>query len=183
MKRFSTAMVPLVLSLSLFSCGEEVVGDPMTDAGSDGRVTCGAGEALCGTECVDVSSDPARCGDCETSCGASEVCSAGVCATSCPPGQEACDGGCFDTGTSRAHCGACGVACGDGEETNAERSTCTAVTCSSGIIEQPRADEAELCRARERDLAAQQHVVERRMEERRQQREEFSEAWGNLSIR
>src|SRR5690606_27395794 len=40
---------------------------------------CGAGLTFCASECVDLSTDEAHCGDCDTACAASEVCVLGSC--------------------------------------------------------------------------------------------------------
>ncbi|MDP3213914.1 MAG: hypothetical protein Q8S73_07410, partial [Deltaproteobacteria bacterium] len=70
---------------------------PLTPA--TGRYVCGndcaAGEARCGTRCIDLQSDPTRCGACDAApCGAgpnaSPACRAGVCALACAAGFGDC---------------------------------------------------------------------------------------------
>jgi hypothetical protein len=46
-------------------------------------VTCAAGQALCGSFCVDLATDPHNCGACGFTCGAGSVCGAGVCGVPC----------------------------------------------------------------------------------------------------
>src|SRR5258708_31903741 len=41
--------------------------------------TCAAPKMLCGTSCIDVSSDVSHCGACVTKCPPSSTCSDGVC--------------------------------------------------------------------------------------------------------
>ncbi len=50
------------------------------DAAADAPV-CAAGETLCGSVCIDVSSDPDNCGACGTACPTGQICSEGVCTT------------------------------------------------------------------------------------------------------
>jgi hypothetical protein len=67
-------------------------------------------------QCVDLTSDPANCGDCAKPCGAGELCSSGACATRCEAPTTACSGACVDTSTNAKNCGSCGHACGADEE-------------------------------------------------------------------
>jgi hypothetical protein len=66
----------------------------------------------CGSECVDLTSDEAHCGDCDTACdaGASCIDSGCVCA---PPNTE-CPDACTNTDTDPLHCGDCDTACPSG---------------------------------------------------------------------
>jgi hypothetical protein len=59
----------------------------------------GTGLELCGTGCVDPSSDPAHCGTCGNSCGGGTTC---------------CAGDCVDLQTDANHCGECGNGRGNG---------------------------------------------------------------------
>jgi alpha-tubulin suppressor-like RCC1 family protein len=52
-----------------------------------------------------------HCGDCSNRCGASEVCSAGVCKGSCDANLVKCGTSCVDTKTDAEHCGSCPTAC------------------------------------------------------------------------
>ena len=77
------ASVAGLVAIAVPSCGS---GDGSTfqdgtDGGSGvegGGITCEAGQASCGSSCVDVASDPKNCGTCGTSCGTGPCCS-GVC--------------------------------------------------------------------------------------------------------
>jgi len=73
-------MVALCLfSVALIACG------PSPEANCDNTVTCGA------NDCVDTQTDISNCGGCGIVCGASQVCSAGVCGIdtgSCDPGDS-----------------------------------------------------------------------------------------------
>lgn len=72
---------------------------------------CPSGEQRCGADCVETSTDPDHCGECDHQCAGDEFCSQGVCATDCPGDTTACSGGCHDLQTSVDHCGACDAAC------------------------------------------------------------------------
>ena len=77
--------------------------------------TCGAGETLCGKECIDTVADPANCGACATACKPGEVCGAGACALTCGAGSTQCGASCFDTNVDAKNCGGCGKSCSAGE--------------------------------------------------------------------
>lgn len=66
--------------------------------------TCAPGERLCGTTCVDTSSDPNHCGGCGTTCPPGSACCNGTC---CPPGSTCCGNGCCPAGST-----CCGDRCG-----------------------------------------------------------------------
>ncbi len=64
----------------------------------------------------DVKTDPAHCGACDTACGPTEVCSAGVCKAQCDVPLTRCAGDagaatCSDPATDPKHCGSCTTAC------------------------------------------------------------------------
>lgn len=95
-----------------------VNGSCTSGAGPSG---CGAGQMLCGTTCVDASSDPNNCGTCSHVCAptnnaTSVLCRAGACwVAACAPGFADCNATGFDgcetqLGTN-ANCGRCGDAC------------------------------------------------------------------------
>jgi len=76
----------LLISISLVGPGacsppegkdEPVVVITDDDAGSS--EDCGENEAACDGVCSDLQTDPSRCGTCETSCAADEVCAEGAC--------------------------------------------------------------------------------------------------------
>jgi hypothetical protein len=96
-------------------------------------VQCTTGYTACGTDCADLASDRAHCGECATACTGADVCLDSECrANPCSSGNHPCGGTCvsdFDV----AHCGtsctpclaptggtatcdgeSCGQACGAG---------------------------------------------------------------------
>jgi hypothetical protein len=60
---------------------------------------CTSGTNLCGSTCLDLSSDPSNCGSCGTSCAGGQACTAGACVTTNPcarvPGSSAFGGQCY----------------------------------------------------------------------------------------
>ena len=74
---------------------------------------CPTGQTLCGSTCVDLTSDANHCGSCGNTCPPGKVCIGGVC--SCPAGFVNCGGVCVDLNTDVNHCGACGNACPTGK--------------------------------------------------------------------
>lgn len=110
--------------------------------GSGGATACPEDTTNCGGSCVDVSSDPTHCGDCQTTCGApvsgadtgQATCESASCDVSCGGAATECavEGGeaCVDTKTDSRHCGACGVACAPG--TKCVNSGCVAA-CGPGL--------------------------------------------------
>jgi alpha-tubulin suppressor-like RCC1 family protein len=94
--------------------------------------TCGPGQTLCGTSCVDTDTHVLHCGGCDRACpalaNATVTCEGGMCRYSCSAGFGNCDGndanGCEQPLTTLSHCGACGVMC--------SRANATA-TCSTGM--------------------------------------------------
>lgn len=88
-------------------------------AGSDGSAGCAAPLALCGSRCVDTSSDVEHCGACDRTCvvpGASAACVEGECAVgACETGTLDCNGdpedGC-EHEDACAEAAACTTSCG-----------------------------------------------------------------------
>lgn len=78
-------------------------------------------ENLCGTACVDRSTDPEHCGSCDLACDFLEDCTAGQCA--CRP-ENLCSGECVSLGNIE-NCGSCGNKCNTAPG-------CTAM-CNNGI--------------------------------------------------
>lgn len=84
---------------------------------------CEPGLVMCGTECVNLSSDISHCGSCTNACSipnAANVCQDSVCImTSCLEGYEDCDqddsNGCEANLASDQHCGSCTNSCTDDE--------------------------------------------------------------------
>ncbi len=108
--------------------GVEEVGTDLGLADVDhGEGGCGDGRMRCGETCVDLHSDSAHCGACETRCCPGLVCSYGECQSACGAGLSVCGsdptcrgGACRDLRTDYANCGACGHAC------------CAGTVCSGG---------------------------------------------------
>jgi hypothetical protein len=116
---------------------------------------CAAGESRCGGRCVNVQTDPTRCGACDAvpcpaGANASPACRAGACSLACATGFGDCDGaaanGCETaTATAVAHCGGCGTACPARDHATV---TCAAgacgFTCAQGFADCDR-DAANGC--------------------------------------
>ncbi|MGB1700856.1 MAG: MXAN_6577-like cysteine-rich protein, partial [Nannocystaceae bacterium] len=66
-----------------------------------------------GDVCVDLTSDPIHCGECDLACPPGVGCEQGVCV--CPDGQTACGEACVNTLGDVNHCGGCGNVCADGK--------------------------------------------------------------------
>ncbi len=97
----------------------------LDDADVDGGITgCALGELLCGATCANPSRDPNHCGDCTTTCLATEVCAGGVCEPTCAPLTD-CAGVCVDLTMNPDNCGSCGTDCGSG--------ICVASACESAL--------------------------------------------------
>ncbi len=96
----------------------------------DGLV-CSPGLTLCGTECVDTSSDPDHCGDCGASCPGDEFCSLSDCVLECPTYLTECDRSCVDLDFNPAHCGTCSNLCNAWEYCN--DGSCVD-TCPPGLV-------------------------------------------------
>ena len=87
---------------------------------------CPGSQEMCGSTCVDTSTDPMNCGVCGNACPSGQSCTSGTCA--CASGQVLCSGMCVDTQTSATNCGACGTACPTGQSCAAGR---CAVPCAA----------------------------------------------------
>jgi hypothetical protein len=95
---------------------------------------CPAGQALCGSTCLDDTADP-NCGGCGVNCSqGGATCQAGACvcpASDAGPTQTYCSGtGCTDTTADSNNCGACGNACLGG-------ATCQGGSCVCGVTAGP----------------------------------------------
>ncbi len=65
---------------------------------------------MCGTQCVNVDTDPKNCGGCSQPCNlAGQICDFGMCA--CPAGQSVCSGQCVDLNNDATNCGSCAHNC------------------------------------------------------------------------
>jgi hypothetical protein len=86
-------------------------GGDVADEGGTDTATCPTGQLRCGADCIDPLTDTRNCGGCGNACGASEVCSGGVCAGDCTPPLTLCGSLCVDLASSADNCGTCGNAC------------------------------------------------------------------------
>jgi len=113
------------------SCGSGEV----CSGGTCGLSCGGSTPTLCGTSCVNTSTDRTHCGGCAgaggTTCSAGELCVGGTCTLSCGGSTPtSCAGGCVDTTSNRNHCGMCGHVCASGEVCTS--SVCT-LSCPTGL--------------------------------------------------
>lgn len=102
--------------------GTDPIVDPITDDVEPDGLVCSPGLVLCGTECVDVDSDPDHCGTCFAPCAEDEFCSLASCVMECPSYLTECDHACVDLDNNPAHCGSCGNIC-------AAHEYCTSGSC------------------------------------------------------
>jgi hypothetical protein len=70
---------------------------------------------LCGTSCVELSSDPKHCGGCGATCSSPPngvgVCVESSCAFACNKPYSPCGSSCMDLATDPLNCGTCGNVC------------------------------------------------------------------------
>jgi len=91
------------------------------DATSDAP-TCSM--TLCGTSCVDTSTDPTNCGTCGKTCNWWMACNNGTCG--CPGGYTSCNQSCVDLTSDANNCGGCDDTCGGVQP------QCCESSCSDG---------------------------------------------------
>jgi hypothetical protein len=97
----------------------------MGTSSTDAVASCGdAHSVMCGTQCVDIMSDPNNCGGCDQPCGTGLNCSGGSCA--CGGDLSVCGTQCVDLTKDPANCGACSHNC--------EGNSCIASVCSPTSI-------------------------------------------------
>jgi hypothetical protein len=128
------------------------IGYQQTDGGFVTRTISVAACTTCGSDCVDLQTNPDHCGACNKPVGR------GTCvngAAVCPTGTTACGGTCADTSTDPNNCGGCGVVatsgmtCVNGVRTcNNSTSTSPKIACLQACVS---ADTAERCGACNRD--------------------------------
>lgn len=122
----------VLLSLVLGGC-VEVAPAPVSQQGelrstATVEADCALAQALCGTRCIDLESDPHHCGACGYACAQDARCLRGRCrddlgppeaidqtlplqTTRCRADHTACGDECVDVATDRLNCGGCGVTC------------------------------------------------------------------------
>jgi len=70
----------------------------------------------CGDLCVDLTTDPANCGNCGNTCNSMQLCTNGSCHdVDCPASETRCGDSCVDPQTDVANCGGCGRTCNVGQ--------------------------------------------------------------------
>jgi hypothetical protein len=129
------------------SCVDEFVDPAQLDATDDPGILpprssipvgCGSGLTLCGTECVDPSTDPRFCGDCETTCGSGVVCAGGQCIEpdDCRSDESRCIGFTYcDASTGNCERGCSNDdQCGSAERCDVETHTCV---CDADLVRCP----------------------------------------------
>jgi hypothetical protein len=87
----------------------------------DGPLVCSGQQAICNNQCVDFTSDPENCGDCNI------LCSSGVCTNStclvCAAEESVCGQQCANTATDPDNCGDCSIPCSSGLCSNGQCET------------------------------------------------------------
>src|SRR5689334_20241050 len=124
-------VVCAALGAAMVWCVPGCGGSSTSDAGADASA-CAPGQALCGADCVTLSSDPDHCGACNAACDQGEVCASGVCGTSCSSGEIVCGDRCVDPASDPVFCGASGACEGteDGETCGAGE-VCVSGACAT----------------------------------------------------
>jgi hypothetical protein len=89
-------------------------------------ITCQTGFVVCGSSCVNTSSDVNNCGNCATKCTTGQECRASAC--QCLTGLSACSLGCADLKADAKNCGNCGNVCSAGQ-------VCSNGSCTSGCVQ------------------------------------------------
>ena len=106
-------------NIDILPCADCVDGGEGSDGGSgedaagiDGALVCNELQSICNHRCVDLTSDPANCSDCNFLCP-SGVCNNSVCLV-CDADQTVCGRQCVNTTTDPDNCGGCGYPCING---------------------------------------------------------------------
>jgi hypothetical protein len=106
-------------SIDILPCVDCVDGGEASDGGGgedapdiDGALVCSESQSICNHQCVDFTSDPANCSDCNVLCP-SGVCNNSVCLV-CDADQTVCGRQCVNTTTDPDNCGGCGYPCING---------------------------------------------------------------------
>jgi len=109
--------------LTIAACSSPSTGSPTGTAGQGGSSSCPSGQDMCGSGCVDTSSDKDNCGGCFISCSGGQTCQNSTCG--CAAGLLMCNNSCVPSDAT--NCGSCGNACTGGQLCSG--TTCTA-TCA-----------------------------------------------------
>lgn len=101
---------------------------------------CGSGQSLCGSTCADLATDPRFCGDCDTTCGAGELCTEGECIDpdDCRNDESRCNGFTYcnrSTGECERGCDG-DEQCGRAERCDLETHACV---CQASLVRCPPA--------------------------------------------
>ena len=94
------------------------------------NTACGTSLTVCGTGCVDMTTNNANCGSCGNACDSPRTCGSGKC--NCPSSYTDCNGQCVDTQIDAQNCGGCGKACTGVCSSGA----CQASTCAADLPQQ-----------------------------------------------
>jgi hypothetical protein len=101
-----------------------------------GNSACTGSLTLCGTGCVDTTTNNAHCGACGNACVSPRTCGSGVC--NCPSGYANCNGQCVNLQIDAQNCGGCGQAC-TGVCTSG---SCQASSCTANMTQQNKTSTA-----------------------------------------
>jgi hypothetical protein len=149
-ERWSSLLVPVIVGgFAIVACGDASApridgpsvgtGNSTVDGGKDvgpdgpgyrdpkaGDGACTSPNLVCGTACVDPSSDTGNCGGCGKAClGNSSVCNAGSCGCLGTLQDYCANVGCMDVSSDFDNCGACGNACNADTDDKCEAGKCT----------------------------------------------------------
>ena len=75
--------------------------------GAGGSTSCAAAQTVCGSQCVDTTSDSNNCGACGLPCNGGRICQNSQC--QCQAGLLDCNGSCV--ASDATHCGGCSTVC------------------------------------------------------------------------
>jgi hypothetical protein len=104
-------------------------------SGTGGATICPNGQALCGSSCVELQTDPTNCGACGTACSPDRTCTLGRCTLVCAPGTADCGGTtCVNLKDDVNNCGRCGIACGTHSCVNGACFPCAAGQTPCGSV-------------------------------------------------
>ena len=126
--------VNLSLATSCGSCGKSCIGIQSLCAPSGNTFacasTCGTGEQQCGSQCVNLATDPRNCKECGTICPAptngTATCTDGACGVKCSEGYQLCGDKCVSVNSVES-CGSCTNNCRNDAPKN------TAASCQGGF--------------------------------------------------